>query len=68
MADLDQTIEELEKEVTAELEEAAHDAPTKGSGKSDPMPKMKNGEKPEEIPGPTPVSYTHLTLPTTPRV
>jgi len=54
MADLDQTIEELEKEVTAELEEAAHDAPTKGSGKSDPMPKMKNGEKPEEIPGPTP--------------
>ncbi len=47
MADLDQTIEELEKEVTAELEEAAHDAPTKGSGKSDPMPKMKNGEKPE---------------------
>ena len=30
MADLDQTIEELEKEVKAELEEAAHDAPTKG--------------------------------------
>ena len=54
MADLDQTIEELEKEVTAELEEAAHDAPTKGSGKADPMPKMKDGEKPEEVPGPTP--------------
>ena len=54
MADLDQTIEELEKEVKAELEEAAHDAPTKGSGKADPMPKMKNGEKPEEVPGPTP--------------
>ena len=34
MADLDQTIEELEKEVKAELEEAAHDAPTKGSGKA----------------------------------
>ena len=54
MADLDQTIEDLEKEVKAELEEAAHDAPTKGAGKSDPMPKMKNGEKPEEVPGPTP--------------
>ena len=54
MADLDQTIEELEKEVKAELEEAAHDAPTKGSGKADPMPKMKNGEKPEVVPGPTP--------------
>jgi len=54
MADLDQTIEELEKEVKAELEEAAHDAPTKGSGKADPMPKMKDGEKPEEVPGPTP--------------
>ena len=54
MADLDQTIEELEKEVKAELEEAAHDAPTKGAGKSDPMPKMKNGEKPEVVPGPTP--------------
>ena len=54
MADLDQTIEELEKEVKAELEEAAHDAPTKGSGKPDPMPKMKDGEKPEEVPGPTP--------------
>ena len=54
MADLDQTIEELEKEVKAELEEAAHDAPTKGAGKSDPMPKMKDGEKPEVVPGPTP--------------
>ena len=54
MADLDQTIEELEKEVKAELEEAAHDAPTKGSGKADPMPKMKDGEKPEVVPGPTP--------------
>ena len=27
MSDLDKTIEELEAEVTAELEEAAHDAP-----------------------------------------
>ena len=54
MADLDQTIEDLEKEVKAELEEAAHDAPTKGAGKSDPMPKMKDGEKPEVVPGPTP--------------
>ncbi len=31
MSDLDKTIEELEAEVTAELEEAAHDAPKKGA-------------------------------------
>ena len=31
MSELDKTIEELEAEVLAELEEAAHDAPTKGA-------------------------------------
>ena len=31
MSELDKTIEELEAEVTAELEEAAHDAPKKGA-------------------------------------
>ena len=41
MSELDQTIEELEAEVLAELEEAAHDAPTKGSV---PAEKMKNAK------------------------
>ena len=31
MSELDKTIEELEAEVTAELEEGAHDAPKKGA-------------------------------------
>ena len=33
MSDLDKTIEELEAEVAAELEEAAQDAPKKGAAK-----------------------------------
>ena len=37
MSDLDKTIEELEAEVAAELEEAAQDAPKKGAAKGDPM-------------------------------
>ena len=46
MADneLDKSIEELEAEVLAELEEAAHDAPTKGAVPAEPMKKTKNGE------------------------
>ena len=41
MSDLDKTIEELEAEVAAELEEAAQDAPTKGAAKGDPMDKVE---------------------------
>ena len=41
MSELDQTIEELEAEVLAELEEAAHDAPTKGSVPAEKMKKAK---------------------------
>ena len=41
MSELDQTIEELEAEVLAELEEAAHDAPTKGSAPAEKMKKAK---------------------------
>ena len=46
MADneLDKSIEELEAEVLAELEEAAHDAPTKGAAPADKMDKAKGGE------------------------
>ena len=40
MSDLDKTIEELEAEVAAELEEAAQDAPTKGAAKGDSMEKV----------------------------
>ena len=42
MSELDQTIEELEAEVLAELEEAAHDAPTKGSVPAEKDEKSKN--------------------------
>ena len=52
--DLDKTIEDLEKEVVAELEEKAHDAPMKSAGKPDPMPKMKGAEEPEDLGGATP--------------
>src|SRR6056300_56405 len=41
MSDLDKTIEELEAEVAAELEEAAQDAPTKGAAKGDSMDKVE---------------------------
>ena len=41
MSDLDKTIEELEAEVQAELEEAAQNAPTKGAAKGDPMEKVE---------------------------
>ena len=37
--ELDKTIEELEAEVIAELEEGAHDAPKKGATASEPMKK-----------------------------
>ena len=37
--ELDKTIEELEAEVIAELEEGAHDAPKKGAVASEPMKK-----------------------------
>ena len=40
MSELDKTIEELEAEVQAELEEAAQDAPTKGAAKGDSMEKV----------------------------
>ena len=41
MSELDKTIEELEAEVAAELEEAAQDAPTKGAAKADSMEKAE---------------------------
>ena len=46
MADteLDKTIEELEAEVMAELEEGMHDAPKKSAVPAEPMKKAKNGE------------------------
>ena len=47
MSELDQTIEELEAEVLAELEEAAHDAPTKGSVAAEPIKKVKKVGPPE---------------------
>ena len=40
MSELDKTIEELEAEVAAELEEAAQDAPKKGADKGDSMEKV----------------------------
>ena len=54
MSELDKTIEELEKEVVAELDEANGKQPNSTGGKADPMPKMKDGEKPEDVGGPTP--------------
>jgi len=47
MSELDQTIEELEAEVLAELEEAAHDAPTKGSVAAEPIKKVKKVGPPQ---------------------
>ena len=55
MSELDTTIEELEAEVLAELEEAAHDAPMKGAAPADKPEKVKDevnkeedlGDKPE---------------------
>jgi len=41
MSELDKTIEELEAEVAAELEEAAQDAPKKGAAKGDSMEKVE---------------------------
>jgi hypothetical protein len=40
MSELDKTIEELEAEISAELEEAAQDAPKKGAAKGDSMEKV----------------------------
>ena len=40
MSELDKTIEELEAEIAAELEEAAQDAPKKGAAKGDSMEKV----------------------------
>ena len=57
MSELDKTIEELEQEVVAELDEAngiQEKAPDSTGGKADPMPKMKGGENPEDVGGPTP--------------
>ena len=42
--ELDKTIEELEAEVRAEIEEAMHDAPKKSAVPAEPMKKPKNGE------------------------
>ena len=42
--ELDKTIEELEAEVRAEIEEAMHDAPKKSAVPAEPMKKSKNGE------------------------
>ena len=44
MSDSYKTIEELEAEVMAELEEGTHDAPVKGAVPAEPMKKKKNGE------------------------
>ena len=41
MSELDTTIEELEAEVLAELEEAAHDAPMKGAAPAEKTEKVK---------------------------
>jgi len=41
MSELDKTIEELEAEVSAELDEAAQDAPKKGAEKGDSMEKVE---------------------------
>ena len=58
--ELDKTIEELEAEVIAELEEGAHDAPKKGAVPSEPMKKKKGdgatGE--EDIGGSTPTKVS----------
>ena len=42
--ELDKTIEELEAEVRAEIDEAMHDAPKKSAVPAEPMKKPKNGE------------------------
>ena len=44
MSNTEKTIEELEAEVMAELEEGMHDAPTKGAVPAEPMKKKQNGE------------------------
>ena len=44
MSNTEKTIEELEAEVMAELEEGMHDAPKKGAVPAEPMKKKKNGE------------------------
>ena len=44
MSNTEKTIEELEAEVMAELEEGMHDAPTQGAVPAEPMKKKKNGE------------------------
>ena len=58
--ELDKTIEELEAEVIAELEEGAHDAPKKGATAAEPMKKKPSdgatGE--EDIGGSTPSKVT----------
>ena len=44
MSDSYKTIEELEAEVMAELEEGTHDAPKHGAVQAEPMKKKQNGE------------------------
>ena len=48
MSELDTTIEELEAEVLAELEEAAHDAPMKGAAPAEKSEKVKDEVNKEE--------------------
>ena len=48
MSELDTTIEELEAEVLAELEEAAHDAPMKGAAPAEKPEKVKDEVNKEE--------------------
>ena len=62
MSELDQTIEELEAEVLAELEEAAHDAPTKGSVPAEKMKKAKSVGNDEMQDGGEPVVLGFLLI------
>ena len=65
MSELDKTIEELEAEVLAELEEAAHDAPTKGAAPAEKTQKVKpDGVNKEEDGGEAVVSPEDKSSPT----
>lgn len=65
MSELDKTIEELEAEVLAELEEAAHDAPTKGAAPAEKTQKVKpDGVNKEEDGGKAVVSPEDKSSPT----
>jgi len=65
MSELDKTIEELEAEVLAELEEAAHDAPTKGAAPAEKTQKVKpDGVNKEEDGGKAVVDPEEKSSPT----